>query len=239
MSTAPYGSWKSPITADVLVSSNIGLAAPVAVGDVVYWQEGRPTESGRNVIVRRLPDGRTEDVNPQPFNARTRVTSTAAPTTLSTATRSTSPTSRTSASTSFARAPSRALTHAEGHRYADFVIDRARNRLICVREAHAGDSEPVNDIAAIDLATGEETALPGRHDFFAYPRLSPDGAHLAWMVWDPRDALGRHDALRRRRAPDGSLSNPQQLAGGPVESDRAAGVVAGGQAALRLGPSGY
>ena len=58
-----------------------------------------------------------------------------------------------------------ALTHAEGHRYADFVLDRARNRLICVREVHAGDSEPVNDVAAIDRATGDETSLTGGHDF--------------------------------------------------------------------------
>ena len=106
MPTAPYGAWKSPITAGVLVSSNIGLASPVAVGDVRYWQEGRPTEGGRNVIVRRLPDGRTEDVNPRPFNARTRVHEIGAAS-WSTATRSTSPTSPTSASTSCVPAPSR------------------------------------------------------------------------------------------------------------------------------------
>ncbi len=220
MSTAPYGSWKSPITADVLVSSNIGLAAPVAVGDVLYWQEGRPTEGGRSVIVRRLADGRTEDVNPQPFNARTRVHEYGGADYLVDG--------DTVYFTNFADqrlyvvrpgGEPEALTHAEGHRYADFVIDRARNRLICVREVHEGESEAVNDVAAIDLATGEETALTGGHDFYAYPRLSPDGAHLAWIAWDhpnmPWDATMLYVA---DVAPDGSLSNPRQLAGGPGES---------------------
>ena len=67
-----------------------------------------------------------------------------------------------------------------------------------------GDTEPVNDIAAVDLATGDETSLAGGHDFFAYPRLSPDGAHLTWIAWDhpnmPWDATMLYvaDVLRRR-----------------------------------------
>ncbi len=42
-------------------------------GDDIYWAELRPAEGRRNVIVRHTPDGRTADVTPAPFNARTRV----------------------------------------------------------------------------------------------------------------------------------------------------------------------
>jgi hypothetical protein len=70
---APYGSWKSPITADLIVSGTIGLGQIALDAEDVYWIEGRPAEAGRNVIVRRTPDGKTTDVTPSPFNARTRV----------------------------------------------------------------------------------------------------------------------------------------------------------------------
>src|SRR5687768_5634981 len=70
---APYGAWTSPITADLIVAGTIGLGAVALDGEDVYWLEARPTEAGRQVIVRRTPDGTMTDVNPAPFNARTRV----------------------------------------------------------------------------------------------------------------------------------------------------------------------
>ena len=70
---APYGSWKSPITSDLIVTGSIGLSQPTLDGTDVYWTEMRPSEGGRSVIVRRSADGRTEEVTPAPFNSRTRV----------------------------------------------------------------------------------------------------------------------------------------------------------------------
>ena len=69
----PYGSWKSPITAAQIASSAIGLSEVRLVGPDIYWLETRPTERGRSVVVRRRPDGTTEDDLPQGFDARTRV----------------------------------------------------------------------------------------------------------------------------------------------------------------------
>src|SRR6476659_3419450 len=70
---APYGSWKSPIISDVIVKGAIGLGQIALDGEDIYWLEGRPQEGGRNVVVRRTPDGRIADVTPMPFNVRTRV----------------------------------------------------------------------------------------------------------------------------------------------------------------------
>ena len=70
---APYGSWGSPISSDVIVRGVVGLSEVVIDNRDVYWMESRPGEGGRNVVVLRTPDGATEDVTPQPFNARTRV----------------------------------------------------------------------------------------------------------------------------------------------------------------------
>ena len=73
MPIAPYGSWKSPITSDLIVKGTIGLSQPRIAGEDVYWIEMRPSERGRQVIVRRAADGKTTDINPPDFNARTRV----------------------------------------------------------------------------------------------------------------------------------------------------------------------
>src|ERR671939_380114 len=71
--TAPYGSWKSPITSDLIVSASVGLTQVELDGEDVYWVEVRPTEGGRSCVVRRTPDGQISDVTPQGFNSRTRV----------------------------------------------------------------------------------------------------------------------------------------------------------------------
>src|SRR5215470_10085493 len=78
--TAPYGSWSSPITSDMIVASSIGLGEILLDGEVVYWLEARPQEGGRSVIVRRAADGAIADITlpvsaakGTAFNVRTRV----------------------------------------------------------------------------------------------------------------------------------------------------------------------
>ena len=69
----PYGSWDSPITSALIASGTVGLGQTVLdVGDI-YWNEMRPAEDGRNVIVRWTRDGRISDMTAPSFNARTRV----------------------------------------------------------------------------------------------------------------------------------------------------------------------
>src|ERR1700722_12137897 len=77
---APYGSWGSPITSDLIVASTIGLGGVSLDGTDVFWLESRPQEQGRSVIVRRTADGSTSDVTPPvgpggqvAFNVRSRV----------------------------------------------------------------------------------------------------------------------------------------------------------------------
>src|SRR5678815_1546705 len=70
---APFGSWKSPITSDLIVEGSVGLSQPLFEGDDIYWLEMRPNEAGLNVIIRRSAGRVCTDINPAPFNARTRV----------------------------------------------------------------------------------------------------------------------------------------------------------------------
>src|SRR5215471_8093834 len=73
ITTAPYGSWKSPITSDLIVAQATMLSDVRIDGDHVYWLEGRPQERGRNVIVRAGLNGSVADITPAGFNVRTRV----------------------------------------------------------------------------------------------------------------------------------------------------------------------
>ena len=70
---SPYGSWKSPITSDLIVAGSIGLGQIKLDCQNIYWSESRPTEGGRSVIMHRSLAGITIEKTPPPFNARTRV----------------------------------------------------------------------------------------------------------------------------------------------------------------------
>src|SRR5262249_37196569 len=71
-STAPYGSWTSPITSDLISSAAVRLGQVTLIGDELYALESRPTEAGRYVLVRHA-GGATDDVSPPGSNVRTRV----------------------------------------------------------------------------------------------------------------------------------------------------------------------
>lgn len=54
MTEAPVGDWKSPISSELIVSQSIRLGSPIVAQDgSLVWSEGRPTEGGRQVLVRR------------------------------------------------------------------------------------------------------------------------------------------------------------------------------------------
>ena len=49
----PYGAWTSPLTAARVTAGALRFGHLALDGDDVYWTEGRASEGGRNVIVRR------------------------------------------------------------------------------------------------------------------------------------------------------------------------------------------
>ena len=61
---ARYGSWKSPITSELIVAQSIALSETRLDGDKCYWLEGRPQEQGRFVVVRSDAAG-TTDLTPR------------------------------------------------------------------------------------------------------------------------------------------------------------------------------
>ena len=70
---APYGTWRSPLTATRATAGALRLGQIAVDGDDVYWLEGRASEGGRNVLVRSSAGSPPVDVSPEGFNIRTRV----------------------------------------------------------------------------------------------------------------------------------------------------------------------
>ncbi|NES89897.1 MAG: S9 family peptidase, partial [Okeania sp. SIO2B9] len=177
---APYGSWKSPITADLIVAGTIGLSSLAIDGEDVYWIEGRPSEGGRNVIVCHTPDGQTTDITPPPFNVRTRVHEYGGGAFLVTDGRiyfSNFADQRLYCQTP--DATPQPLTPEVNCRYADAVMDKQRDRLICIQEDHTQGGEPINRIVSINIKNKADIQiLVEGNDFYASPRLSPDGKRL-------------------------------------------------------------
>ncbi len=218
---APFGSWKSPITADLIVSTSVGLGGVYLDGSDTYWLEGRPQENGRVVIVRRQPDGSIEDVTPQPFNVRTRVHEygggayavhqgtvyfvNLADQRLYRAEPGLAP---------------EAVTPESAFRYADFVFPASGEWLVCVVENHAeSDREAANSIARLDLLDGSVHLLQSGRDFYFSPRISPDGKRLVWLTWDhPNMPWDDVELWIGDLSPAGKLTHPRKITGGEDES---------------------
>lgn len=223
--TAPYGSWKSPITSDLIVAGSIRLGEVRLEGTDLYWSEGRPSEGGRSVVMQRTATGEIVEITPAaPFNVRTRVHEYGGGA------------YQVSQGTVYFSnfADQRLYQQKPGHdpipltpadldlRYADAILDPVQNRLICVREDHRSpDQEPINTIVSLSL-TGEPTAgevLVSGSDFYAFPRLSPDGKQLAWISWNHPDMPWDGTELGVAEInPDGTLGATQFIAGGRTES---------------------
>ncbi|HKF12916.1 MAG TPA: S9 family peptidase [Xanthobacteraceae bacterium] len=226
--TARYGSWKSPITSDLIVAQSITLSDVCVDGGHVYWLEGRPQEQGRYVVVRAGSDGQPTDITPPPYNARSRVHEYGGGSW--TVHNGTVYFSNFTDGRLYSQVPGvsepRPLTPeppARGRQwhFADGVVDQRRNRWIGVREDHTVDGEPVNAIVAVDLGDGGGAGqvLASGHDFFASPRLSPDGRSLAWLAWDhPNMPWNGTRLYLGEFAQDGAISEPEPIAGGATES---------------------
>lgn len=222
--TAPFGLWPSPIKPRDLTRGARRFGHLQGDGAFVYWTEGRPEDKGRQVIVRMRPgvDQKPQDVLPAPFSARSRVHEYGGAEFMV-----------SGGTIYFVNAddqdvwkvvpgskPER-ITSAPTDRFADLVLDVSRDRLIAVAERHRPDdahAHPQNLIVSISLdgpARGSVSDLVTGRDFYAFPRLSPDGSQLAFLGWDLPDMPWDKSALYVApiRA-DGSAGRAARIAGG-------------------------
>ncbi len=225
MKLAPYGSWQSPITADTIVADSIGIGSIVIDGTDIYWLESRPQEAGRSAIVCRTADGRITDITPPEYNVRNRVHEYGgAPYTVmgGQVYFSNSSDGCLYAQNLHGENPLnvRQLTFDKTKRYADPVVDTRRQQLICIQEEHDSTAhEALNTIVSINLTNPKDIrVLAGGCDFYAAPRLSPDGSKLAWLSWNHPNLPWDGTNLQVANIEKGYLSQPTLVAGGANEA---------------------
>ncbi len=205
----PFGTWRSPLPAAVVAAQGLRLSSVAIDGDDVYWIEGRAAEGGRHVIVRLTGDGRTSDVVPSGFNARSRVHEyggTAYAVADGTLYFSNFSDQRIYAIALAADGPGAGsrvreadrnapvpITPAGPWRYADFAIDRRRRRLIAVREDHSTPDERAPEGEGIHGGEGVASAEAARGRQFETVR--PAAEPVNTIVAIPLDGGSAGDVL--------------------------------------------
>ncbi len=222
---APFGTWPTPATSELVVADAAALTGLAVDGDAVIWSEARPAEGGRTQIVRRSSDGTTTDLLGNEFNARTAVHEYGgaawwardgvvwfvnwADQRLY---------RRDPEGTCEPLTPEPETTR--GDRYADGDLHPDGTRLVCIREHH-----PVGGRGAVDVRnelvtlSAHEPSQPevvvSGADFVMSPRWSKDGRHLCWVEWDHPNMPWDGTRLMVRDLTTGA---ERQIAGGPREA---------------------
>jgi len=158
-----YGEWPSPIDAAEVARKQVGLAFPVIDDAGVWWQESRPEQGGRLVIVCRGPDGVSRDRLPAPWNARTRVHEYGGKSYLP-----------VPGGLIFANFADQRLYRCNGtgdpepltpapvqdaaDRFADFVLSPAGDEVWCVRERHSASQDGASQDGASQDGAGQDGA---------------------------------------------------------------------------------
>ncbi len=217
----PYGTWASPISAEAVAGKSLRFGPIQADAGTIYWSESRPDEGGRGVILHARPDGPVEDILNVPYSARSTVHEYGGGEFLAHDARVIYVEADSQDVFELQRdgAPRR-LSDEPDIRFADMTMDELRGRLIVVGERHGADaSDPENFLATIPTGrTGEPSRidqLASGRDFYASPRMNPDGSQLAWLAWDlphmPWESAALYVAEIRD---DGMLCAAQYIAGG-------------------------
>lgn len=233
-STSPYGSWATPITSAVIVTSAARLREAAVDGNDVLWAESRPEEGGRIQLVRRGAGGRTTELLGSNFNARTAVHEYGgaawwardgvvwfANWTDQRLYRIAADSRDPVALTPEPEAP-------RGDRYADGDLSPDGAQLVCIREHHPaggrGAGDVRNELVVLDPGhPGEPAPIVTGPDFVAHPRFCADGSRLCWLEWDHPDMPWDGTRLKVRALADGGATGARShddlmVAGGPEES---------------------
>ena len=219
----PFGTWPSPISAEMLAEAGVSLSEVRLSGEATLWVEGRPNEGGRRVIVRAAPYSEPSDVTPAGFSVRTTAHEYGGGsfwTSGEAVVFSNFADQRLYRQDDAEAAPVPITPDVAGRvRYADGRTVPGRELAVCVRERHEMHGV-VNELVALPLdGPAEPWIVASGHDFYAFPRPSRDGRRLAWTCWDhPRMPWDGAELWVADVDRDLRPSDARRVAGGTSES---------------------
>lgn len=210
---AVHGNWSSEITAQLIVSDSISIDEAQQTTDALYYIERRPQEGGRCVIIK-ASDGKSVDILPAPYSARSRAHEYGGGCYCIHET-----------SVYFINDSDQdiylirdnqvsRITTADDKRFADFRYDKKQDRLIAICEKHEHDAVS-NSIVGIDVNNGKISEIETSNDFYASPRLNDAATQLCWQTWNhPNMPWDENQLWLADINENGQLLNKKHIAGG-------------------------
>ncbi|KAK3093720.1 hypothetical protein FSP39_019244 [Pinctada imbricata] len=210
VTTAPYGSWKSPISSQMVSESSVAFQEIRLDGDRVhtgtfYWSELRYEEGGRYVICsQKAGEDACKEWTPKDFNARTRVHEYGGGAFFVHGGHvyfSNFSDQRMYLQKTPDDAPEPITPNDCGWRYADGQYHATKGLIYCIREDHSlvekkEAKEPKNTVVCINPNTQEQNVLAEGCDFYSGARVSPDGKKIAWIQWNHPNMPWDNTSLR-------------------------------------------
>ncbi len=238
---APYGSWTSPITAQLVAGKTPKLFDTLVNNNRVFWCESIAEEKGRTAIM--MYDGtRHQCILPRPLSAKSKVHEYGGKAyaidgdsvyfVLADDQRVYHGNMETRAADenneeqpSFTPTPLTPPSNAGNTRYADLAVDRKHRRIIAIQECHdVNDPHKVENRLVAFPTDREETSdysiqtLSEGHDFYSNPCVSPCGNQLLWLTWDHPDMPWDNTQLWVADIVMNGLANIRQIVGNGDES---------------------
>jgi dipeptidyl aminopeptidase/acylaminoacyl peptidase len=106
-----------------------------------------------------------------------------------------------------------------GERYADGSATPDGRLAVYVNESHRPDGVEQRLVVISPRRPGRPRPLVSGRDFYAAPRISPDGRRLAWICWDkPNMSWDGSELWCAELGEDGALQAARRVAGGERES---------------------
>jgi len=189
-----------------------------AMGDDLWWDEVRPSEGGRSLVVSRHQG----DILKAPWSAKSQVHEYGGISWLGLMLDG-------KAMLAFLNKADQRIyiTEPKGeprplspespagqsHRYIEMIA--VGDEIWCIREVHI-EGRVERDLVALSLkpeGVGSLRSLESSSHFYAHPRLSADGRYLAWIAWEHPQMPWDGTELRVAQVSNGQLINVRVLAG--------------------------
>ena len=212
------GAWPSPLSANLLAQAGSSVMWSQAMGDDLWWDEVRPSEGGRSLVVSRQQG----DILKAPWSAKSQVHEYGGISWLGLMLDG-------QAMLAFVnRADQRIyITEPKGeprplspespagqsHRYIEMIA--VGDEIWCIREVHL-EGRVERSLVALSLKSdGVATLriLDASSHFYAHPRISADGRYLSWIAWEHPQMPWDGTEVRVAEVSNGQLINVQVLAG--------------------------
>ena len=217
-----YGEWPSPISAALLAQGSIRFGEIALCAGEIYWLESCNQEKGRISAFRQKTNGEVENLLASEFNVRTRVHEYGggAFTVSEKAVYFSNDADRQLYVLERNRTPHK-ITEYPNWRFADFMVDNVRQRLISVAEDHSNTTNlPKNVLVSIPLDSSKPMQiLADGHDFYSNPVMSKDGKRLAFLSWNlPNMPWNSTSLWVAELNEDGNIGKLVKVAGSSTES---------------------